>query len=83
MCENNVEIMDKETETETKKAGFFGKILEGAKTHAPQIAKAGKVVALGGLCFALGVNVGRSGRNSDDSEEINEDDIVVMNEDDV
>lgn len=80
MCENDVKIVTENEATETKK-GFFDKVKDGAKAHAPQIAKAAKVAALGGLCFALGVNVGK-GTRMNDVETVDDNEIVDISEDD-
>ena len=81
MCENDVKIVTENEATETKKKGFFDKVKDGAKAHAPQIAKAAKVAALGGLCFALGVNVGKGTRTNED-EIVDDNEIVDISEDD-
>lgn len=79
MCENDVKNV---TENEaTEKKGFFDKVKDGAKAHAPQIAKAAKVAALGGLCFALGVNIGKGSRTND-VEIVDDNEIVDISEDD-
>lgn len=78
MCENEKIVTENEA---TEKKGFFDKVGAKAKAHAPQIAKAAKVAALGGLCFCLGVNIGkRSGTN--DVEIVDDNEIVDISEDD-
>lgn len=75
----NEKIVTENEATETKK-GFFDKVTDGAKKHAPQIAKAAKVAALSGLCFAIGVNIGKGARKNDELVDDNE--IVDISEDD-